>query len=159
MRKILSVAGLFFYLMVWGGTPYLIENNQLVLPQPVVFIPHANDVKDLSDPMLDYVAEYLKEKAYISTMRIESHVFTEKTPAENLSLSLQRAALISYYLTQKGVDCQRLLPVGFGDTKPIDTANVQINTRLEFHNAALNGHAISGMPLDGSALKTFDPCE
>lgn len=159
MRRWIAIVGVFWVVLVWAGTPYTIENNQLILPQPIEFTLHANDVKDPADPMLDHVANYLKEKSYITRLRVEAHVFTEKTPAENLSLSLQRAALISYYLTQRGIDCQRLVPVGFGDTKPVDTANALVNTRIEFHNAELNGHAIGGMPIDGSAIKRFDPCE
>ena len=159
MRRVLLLFGVCFVLYVWGGTLYTIENNQLVLPQPVAFLTHANDVKNPADPMLDYVAQYLKEKPYITKFRIESHVFTENTTAENLSLSLQRAALISFYLTQKGVDCNRLVPVGFGDTKPVDSTDALVNTRLEFYNAELNGHAINAMPVDGAAIKRFDPCE
>ena len=151
--------GFCAFQLAWAGAPYSIENNKLLLPGDIEFIPHANDVRDTADAMLNYVAQYLRDKPYITKLRVEAHVFTEKTPNENLSLSLQRAALVSYYLTLKGVDCSRLVPVAFGDTKPIDISNAASNTRLEFYNAELNGSPIGGMPVDGSALKRFDPCE
>jgi hypothetical protein len=159
MRKILALMVSMYGLFVWGGTPYALEDNKLVLPRCIEFPAHGNDVKDTSDAMLEYVAQYLRDKPYITKLRVESHVFTEKTPTENLSLSLQRAALVSYYLTQKGIDCNRLVPVAFGDTKPVDTTGSVINTRLEFFNAELNGQSIGGMPVDGAALKKYNPCE
>ena len=141
---------------------YEVQNNALVLPADIQFDTHAYDVKDASDPMLDFVAQYLKDKPYITKLRIEGHVYSEKSPEENIKLSLQRAAMISYYLTTKGIDCSRLIPVAFGDTKPIapvDECNLTYNTRIDFFNAEMNHKAIPGNALDGFSLKVFEPCE
>ncbi len=134
----------------------------LELPTNIQFDQHAYDVKDTLDPMLNFIADYLKEKPNITKLRIEGHVYTEKSPEENLKLSLQRAAMISYYLTEKGIDCQRLVPVAFGDTKPVaplDECNLQTNTRIGFYIAELNNKSTPGNAVDGYAKKRFNPCE
>jgi len=163
--KLISPLIIIFFLLVINAQAeesYRIQNNALVLPESIQFDTHAYDVKNEQDPMLDFVAQYLKERPFITKLRIEGHVYTEKSPEENIKLSLQRAAMVSYYLTTKGIDCSRLLPVAFGDTKPIaptDECNLSYNTRIDFFNAEMNHRAIPGNAVDGFALKVFEPCE
>jgi OmpA-OmpF porin, OOP family len=136
--------------------------NPLPLPMPIEFDKHQYDVKDTLDPMLNYVAEFLQEKPNVTKLRIEGHVYTEKSSEENMKLSLQRAAMVSYYLTTKGIDCSRLLPVAFGDTKPVaptDECNLQNNTRIGFYIAEVNNKQVIGEVVDGCASKKFNPCE
>ncbi|MFN8282037.1 MAG: OmpA family protein [Chitinophagales bacterium] len=141
---------------------YNVQNNALVLPSTIEFDIHAYDVKDNKDPMLDYIAQYLKDRPTITKLRIEGHVYTEKSAEENLKLSLQRAAIISYYLTERGISCDRLIPVAFGDMKPVaptDECNINYNTRVDFFNAEMNYKAVAGNAIDGFAAKVFNPCE
>lgn len=145
----------------YAADAFKIQNNALVLPTAIQFDQHAYDVKDTLDPMLKFVVDYLKSKPAITKLRIEGHVYTEKSSEENMKLSLQRVAMVSYYLTTKGIDCSRLLPVAFGDTKPVaptDECNLNNNTRVVFYNAELNNMAVDNA-VDGFALKVFDPCE
>lgn len=147
---------------LYAENAYEVQNNALMLPSDIQFDQHAYDVKNANDPMLDFVAQYLKDRPSITKFRIEGHVYTEKSTEANMKLSLQRAAMISYYLTTKGISCERLIPVAFGDTKPIaptDECNLIYNTRVDFFNAELNHKAIAGNAVDGFALKVFDPCE
>ncbi len=162
LKKHFFILLTFLSFGLYAENAYEVQNNALVLPADIQFDTHAYDVKDASDPMLDFVAQYLKDKPYITKLRIEGHVYSEKSPEENIKLSLQRAAMISYYLTTKGIDCSRLIPVAFGDTKPIapvDECNLTYNTRIDFFNAEMNHKAIPGNALDGFALKVFEPCE
>lgn len=161
IRQILTVFMLLLSGVAMAGSKYSILNNALVLPEDIQFEQHAYDVKNPDDPMLDLVAQYLMERPDITKLRIEGHVYTEKTHEQNMKLSLQRAAMISYYLTTKGVDCSRLLPVAFGDTRPVaptDECNLHVNTRIDFYNAELN-KMLLGMSADGYALKIYNPCE
>lgn len=160
--KILFLFLIIFATKVYGADSYKIQNNALVLPTNIKFDQHGYDVKDTEDPMLKFVANYLITSPEITKLRIEGHVYTEKSPEENMKLSLQRAAIVSYYLTTKGVDCSRLVPVAFGDTKPVaptDECNLANNTRVTFFNAEQNYMAVSGNAVDGFALKVFNPCE
>jgi OOP family OmpA-OmpF porin len=159
--KWLYIFIIFLSVNTYAADVFKIQNNALVLPTAIQFDQHAYDVKDTLDPMLKLVADYLKSKPAITKLRIEGHVYTEKSADENMKLSLQRVAMVSYYLTTKGIDCSRLLPVAFGDTKPVaptDECNLDNNTRVVFYNAELNNMAVDNA-VDGFALKVFDPCE
>jgi OOP family OmpA-OmpF porin len=61
-----------------------------------------------------------------------------------------------------GVDCKRLLPVGFGETRPIasnKTAEGRAkNRRTDFVNAAIAGKAIDVTALDAGGVAAGDPC-
>jgi OOP family OmpA-OmpF porin len=101
------------------------------------------------------VRGYLAAKDSISLMRIEAH-------AEDQATSEQRALAVGRWLVAHGVDCKRLLAVGFGPNKPIADSSTPegraANSRIEFHNAQLRGRAIGGMPADGGGLVAGDLC-
>lgn len=132
---------------------YQLEGNKLVVPGPVVFKVGSAELTGDSAAVLNHVKSYLTDKSYISTLRIEGHVGSGGDESANQNLSEARAKAVAEYLVKNGVECARVLPVGFGSTKPI-AANSTLegraqNTRVEFQNAALRGRAIGGMPLDG----------
>ena len=60
------------------------------------------------------------------------------------------------------IDCNRLIAVGFGSTKPVADNSTPVgkaeNRRIEFVMAGLRGKAISGMPLDGGGKVAGDLC-
>jgi OmpA-OmpF porin, OOP family len=66
----------------------------------------------------------------------------------NMKLSGNRALAVVNWLVAKGVARDRLLAVGFGETKPLvanDTAaNKEQNRRTEFHIAAVEGKNFLG---------------
>lgn len=74
----------------------------------------------------------------------------------------KRAFVICQELINMGVDCKRLLPVGFGAGKPVADNNTPegraSNRRVTLVNAALRGKLIGGMPADGGGQMVADPC-
>ena len=133
---------------------YSLDGNRLELPGPLVF---SGDTLDpASDPALTHAQGYLAAKDYITQMRVEGH-------ADDQALSERRALAVARWLIAHGVDCKRLLAVGFGPTKPIaDTSTPEgraQNTRVELHNAQLRGIAIGGMPPDGGGQVAGDLCQ
>lgn len=142
---------------------FTIENNQLKLPSPIVFETGSDKLKPDSDAALAHVAAYLAEKTYISLMRVENHSDSSGAPQANQQLSEKRALAVGRWLIGHGVDCKRLIAVGFGGSKPIaDNATPDgkaQNRRTVFVNAALRGHAIGGMPVDGSGQVAGDLCK
>lgn len=151
-----------FSMHIFAESNYKVQNNALVMPASIQFDKHAYDVKNENDPMIDFVAKYLNENEDITKLRIEGHVYTEKSSEENMKLSLQRAAMVSYYLTTKGVDCSRLLPVAYGDTQPVaptDECNLDNNTRIVFFNAELNHVPVANYSVNDFNMKVFNPCE
>jgi OOP family OmpA-OmpF porin len=145
---------------------FQMENGALKLPGPVVFETGSDKLKQESDEVLDVVKDYLESKPEITQLRIEGHTDNEGNKAANQKLSELRALAVARWLTAKGIDCKRLLPVGFGQMKPVaGTAEKQSaddksqNRRTAFVNAALKGKAIGGMPVDGGGTIAGDACK
>lgn len=142
---------------------YSVEGGQLKLPGPVVFETGKATLKPESDEVLQIVHDYLKDKPDITLLRIEGHTDTDGNDADNQRLSEGRSLAVAQWLVAKGIDCKRLIPVGFGETKPVaanDTPeNKAQNRRTAFVNAALKGKPIGGMPVDGGGKVAGDPCK
>lgn len=70
-------------------------------------------------------------------LRIEGHTDNKGTEVMNYRLSKERAESVKVYLSSLGVDPSRLMVVGYGETRPIDTnrttAGRAQNRRVEFH--------------------------
>ncbi len=138
------------------------EGNKLSLPGAIVFKTGKADIDEVSFPVLDIVKAYLDARSNITKLRIEGHTDNVGDPKKNLELSGARSLAVAKYLVGKGIDCKRLVPVGFGDTKPVadnktDDGKAQ-NRRTDFVNAELKGKAIMGMPVDASAPVVKDAC-
>lgn len=135
---------------------YTLEGNRLVLPGPVEFATGSDAIT--GDAALVHIRGYLEAKPYVTTMRIEAHVSGPDAQA----LSERRALTVARWLVGKGIDCKRLLPVGFGDTKPVADSGTPEgraqNSRVEAHNAALRERPIGGMPTHGGGRVAGDPC-
>lgn len=141
---------------------FKLEGNELRLPSPVTFKAGTDELAAESTPGLEHVAAYLKAKRAITTLRIEAHTDNEGDPAALQALTEKRALVVARWLVEHGAECKRVLPVGFGATKPVaanDTAEGKAkNRRVSFINAALLGRAIGGLPLDGGGKVAGDPC-
>ena len=134
---------------------YQLDGNRLVLPGPITF--SGKQLDPASDPALEHARGYLAAKDAITVLRIEGH-------ADDQALSEQRAVEVGRWLVGHGIDCKRLLAVGFGPTKPIADASTPEgkaqNTRIELHNAALRGRPIGGASLEGGGqVASADLCQ
>ncbi len=141
---------------------YELDGNNLKVPHDVTFEPGKATLKSEADAAIQYVKGYLDDKTYISLMRIEVH--SDSTGAEkfNQDMTEKRALAVAKALVARGIDCKRLVPVGFGSTKPVaDNKTAEgkaLNRRTVFANAALRGRAIGGAPADGGGKLAGDPC-
>jgi OmpA-OmpF porin, OOP family len=147
-------------------TNFQMEGGALKLPGPVVFETGSDKLKPESDEVLEVVKDYLEAKPAITQLRIEGHTDNDGKKEANQVLSEKRALAVARWLTAKGIDCKRLLPVGFGQMKTVaGTPEKQTpeekdqNRRTSFVNAALKGHAIGGMPVDGGGKVAGDACK
>jgi OOP family OmpA-OmpF porin len=139
--------------------------ERLHLPGPVLFQKGSFLLAPGSEEALQVVVAYLKKYPAITKMRIEGHTHMQGDHKVNLILSERRAVTVSRWLVAHGVDCKRLVPVGFGESRPIvkiektedDRAT---NRRIMFINAELEGKPIMGMSVDGGASQLAgDPCK
>jgi len=142
--------------------PYTIEGNELKLTDPVLFANGSDKLLPESERALTVVKDFLTEKTYITLLRIEGHTGADGDAGVKQQLSERRVLAVARWLVLKGVDCKRLVAVGFGGTKPVaanDTAeNKSMNNPLVFALAALRGRAIGGMPADGGGKVAGDVC-
>lgn len=135
---------------------YPLDGNRLELPGPIAFQAGSDALDPASDPALEHARGYLTAKVGVSTLRIEGH-------ADDQALSERRALAVGRWLVAHGIECTRLLAVGFGANKPVADASTPegraVNTRIELQNAALLGRPIGGMPLDGGGQVAGDLCQ
>ena len=132
-----------------------LDGNRLVTAKPVAFKTGQAAITKDSDAAIGAVATWLSEKPTITMIRIEGHVAGS---SKAQALSEARAMQVARALVKKGVDCKRLIAVGFGDIKPVAAPPSTANTRIEFINAAMRGRLIGGMPADGGGRVVGDVC-
>jgi OOP family OmpA-OmpF porin len=139
------------------------KGGKVALPGPVVFETGSDKLKPESDAVLEHVQKYLEATPNVTLLRIEGHTDNVGDDASNMDLSKRRSMSVAKWLTGKGIDCKRLLPVGFGETKPEADNNTEEgraqNRRTAFINAAINGKPIGGLPVDGGGERSGDPCQ
>ena len=140
-----------------------VENGALKLPGPVVFETGKAVLKPESDAVLDVVRQYLEAKPEITLLRVEGHTDNVGIAADNQKLSEARSMAVVQWLVGKGIACKRLLPVGFGQDKPVGDNKTpegrDSNRRTAFVNAELKGKPIGGMPVDGGGKVAGDSCK
>mgnify|MGYP000399456801 CR=1 FL=1 len=88
--------------------------------------------------------------------------------ASNMNLSKARSASATKWLVDHNIACKRLMPVGFGETKPLvanDSAeNKAKNRRVSFFDATIKGKPVldentkQPVPVDGGGQIAVDPC-
>jgi outer membrane protein OmpA-like peptidoglycan-associated protein len=114
----------------------VVTKDKLELREKVFFDTAKTSIKKESLPLLDEVAQVLKDHPEVAKVAIEGHTDNVGKPATNLKLSQGRAESVKKYLVGKGVAADRLLPKGYGETKPVaDNATAkgrEANRRVDF---------------------------
>jgi OmpA-OmpF porin, OOP family len=163
----------FFILLILTGfygsaQDYVIKNGEVIIGKLVQFKPGSAELTQESDEALLIIKKYLADKNYISLLRIENHMDQNagetviSNEAANQKLTEQRSLAVCRRLIGLGVDCRRLLPVGFGSSKPIAENSTSegraLNRRTCFVNAALKDRPIGGLPVDGGGIVAGNSC-
>ena len=93
-------------------------------------------IKEDSFQLLKDVAKVLVENPHIRRVEIQGHTDNVGNPKKNLQLSQDRADAVRAFLIGQGVAADRLLSVGYGDTKPVADNKTEkgraANRRVEF---------------------------
>lgn len=134
-----------------------LRGHELVPPEPVRFEADTDKLEAGGDAALRLLADYLKTKKVITLVRVEGHTTAGRVDGQ--ALSERRALAAARRLVELGVECKRLVAVGFGETKPLETGNSAANERVTFFNAALGGRLIGGMPADGGGKSAGEVCK
>lgn len=145
------------------STKFQIEGGKLVLPGAISFEAGSDKLKDESEKSLWIIVDFLEAKKDITLLRIEGHTDNSAKPDISQELSEKRAMSVVRWLVSQGVDCKRLVAVGFGSNKPVagnDTPQGRSeNQRIEARMAGMRGRLIGGLPADGGGKVAGDPCE
>jgi outer membrane protein OmpA-like peptidoglycan-associated protein len=117
-----------------------IQDERLVLPAPLTFEPRSAALLPESLALLTSVAATLETHMDILTLEIGVHTDSMGSDAYNKRLSQDRADAVRRALIGKGVQPLRLVAVGYGEERPIDSnqteAGRQKNRRVELRITA-----------------------
>jgi OOP family OmpA-OmpF porin len=130
------------------------KGSRVMIPGAIVFDSGKATIKVAeSKATLDQLKEFLDKNPQVTLLRIEGHTDSDGDDNMNLKLSGERALAVVAYLTAQGISRDRLLAVGFGETKPVapnDTKEgKEQNRRTEFHMAQIEGKNFAGRAPDG----------
>lgn len=93
-------------------------------------------VKPEAFDYLDQIAEVLKTHPQI-TVKVQGHTDSIGTKAYNDALSIRRAQAVKTYLTDRGIQGDRLIVEGYGHSKPAVSNSTakgrSLNRRVELH--------------------------
>ena len=94
------------------------DNITLNMPSSITFALNSSDLNAQFYNALDGVSMVLKE--YNKTViEVAGHTDSSGSDQYNQALSERRAQAVSSYLSSHGVQAQRLMPVGAGETHPV----------------------------------------
>lgn len=113
-----------------------VVEEKIVITQKIHFEFDRAVIRPISYPILDDVAYLLKQNPQILQVRVEGHTDWIGPDSYNQKLSELRARAVRNYLITKGVEPDRLIAEGYGETRPIaDNRSVKgraRNRRTEF---------------------------
>lgn len=98
------------------------KGDEIILNMPgnITFDSGNAKVKDNFHPVLDSVADVLKEYKK-TTIEVSGHTDSVGQPQNNQLLSEQRASTVAAYLRSQGIPAERLSAIGYGESSPIDS--------------------------------------
>jgi len=119
-----------------AASKIVLEKKQIRILEKVQF-EYAKAVLDpASYPLLNEVASVIEQNPDIGRVEVGGHTDNKGSDDFNLRLSQDRANAVRDYLVGQGVPLSRLIGVGYGETRPIDTnkteAGREANRRVEF---------------------------
>lgn len=117
-----------------------IEDEKLSLKDAINFDTGKDTILPRSDRILDSIAAILKANPDIPRVRVEGHTDDVGAEAYNMDLSQRRAQSVVNALVRRGIDAAKLLPVGYGESRPLATPRTSkslavmraLNRRVEF---------------------------
>ncbi len=118
-------------------TPRVVVTEESIEINDVIHFEFAKaDIRPESFGLMDEIAQVIVDHPELLKIRVEGHTDAIGDDVSNLKLSQARAESVVTYLSQSGVEPDRLDPVGFGEMRPIDTNETDEgrakNRRVEF---------------------------
>lgn len=98
--------------------PEMPEVTKKIVLRGVTFAFDSDRLSSDATPILDEAVKVLKDAGDVA-VSIEGHTDATGPESYNLGLSQRRAASVSKYLSDNGIDAERLNTTGFGEEKPV----------------------------------------
>lgn len=95
-----------------------IEAGSQIVLQNLFFDTDSYQIQPKSEAELIKILEFLKQNPQVK-VEIAGHTDNQGSPAYNKVLSQNRAKTVVNYLISNGIDSNRLVARGYGDTKPV----------------------------------------
>ena len=120
------------------GCPKLVRvtATEIIILEQVQFDTGKSTIKAVSDPLLDSVAQVLKEHPEILKIEVQGHTDNKGSKQLNKKLSQDRAGSVLKALEKRGIESGRLVAQGYGQDKPIadnkDEEGRAKNRRVQF---------------------------
>jgi len=122
-----------------GGCPYRfisLETIRIKLSGKINFRSANRKIASESVLILDEITVALKDRPRMR-LRITGHTDSHGSSSSNQSVARKRAETVRRYLMKNGIDGDRLITIGYGESQPIDDntteAGRETNRRIEFH--------------------------
>jgi outer membrane protein OmpA-like peptidoglycan-associated protein len=106
-----------------GGCPELavVTPEQIVIHERIEFELGSSTLLPESAPVLEAVLAILLREPSIARLEVQGHTDNAGSDEANARLSQSRAEAVARYLTERGVDAQRVVAKGYGETRPLFT--------------------------------------
>ena len=119
-----------------------VTGTEIVILQEVQFDTSRATIKMVSYPLLDEVAQVLRQHQELAKLEVQGHTDDQGKADFNKKLSQDRAESVKKALVARGVAEARLTPMGYGQDKPIADNKTdkgrQKNRRVQFMILARN---------------------
>jgi outer membrane protein OmpA-like peptidoglycan-associated protein len=114
----------------------VVKQENIEIRQKIQFATGKSKIRWRSFRLLKQVAQTLQAHPEIRIIRIEGHTDSRGRDVVNQRLSELRAQAVRRYLVKQGVDPERLVAVGYGESMPIASNRSRrgrmANRRVEF---------------------------
>lgn len=119
-----------------GATLVELKAERIDIKEKIFFKTDSDVIDERSHGLLHQLAALMSNHTEVTRVRIEGH--TDDVGAEdyNQALSQKRAEAVREHLINRGIDRERLVAVGLGETKPVapnkSRIGRELNRRVEF---------------------------
>jgi outer membrane protein OmpA-like peptidoglycan-associated protein len=112
------------------------DKGEIVIIDQVYFDLGKATIRAESHGILDAVAAVLAANPDVAGVEVQGHTDVRGSAASNLRLSQERVDAVRAYLIEAGIDADRLIAKGYGETQPIVEARTEAehaqNRRVQF---------------------------
>ena len=133
--------------VVFAPPTVAVTREEVVLLEPIPFAFDSAELEVGAQPILEEVAANLLAFPEIARIEVQGHTSNEGPEDYNLELSQRRVEAVVSELRRRGVEEERLVPVGYGESCPLNPEQPEGNRRVQL--VVLDPAPDEGVPCHG----------